>query len=176
MIKISNTTFKDLKIINGIKFDDNRGHFREIHSEKLFKRNKLIFWCMSKSNKGVLRGIHMQTKFTQTKIISVLKGEIFDVVIDCRKKSKTFGKHYTIVLSDKNCKSLFIPSGFAHGFMALKKENIIVYGNSNYRSSNSEVSISWNDPTIKIKWPKGKKIISKKDKQGKFFVDLKKSI
>ena len=176
MIKILKTKFKDLKIINGIRFDDNRGYFREIFLEKLFKKKKFIFWCMSSSKKGVLRGMHMQTSNIQTKIISVIKGEIFDVVIDCRKDSKTFGKHYTIILSDKNCKSLLIPAGFAHGFMALKKENIIFYGNNNYRSSNSAISINWADPELKIKWPTGKKIFSKKDEQGKSFADFKKDL
>mgnify|MGYP003325922707 FL=1 len=124
---------------------------------------------MSKSKKNVLRGMHLQTKNTQEKFISVIKGKIMDVVIDCRKKSKTFGKHYKIILSDKNCKSLLIPSGFAHGIMGLADENIIFYGNNNYRSEKSEVTINWNDSDINIKWPKGKKIISKKIKKVLFF-------
>ena len=171
-MKISKTKFNDLKILNGIKFDDSRGYFREVYLEKLFKKKKFLFWCMSKSKKNVLRGMHIQTKNLQEKVISVIKGEIFDVVIDCRKNSKTFGKHYKIILSESNCKSLLIPAGFAHGFLTLKKENIIFYGNSKYRSAKSEFSIYWNDPKLKIKWPKGKKIISKKDKLGKSFEDF----
>jgi len=171
-MKISKTKFNDLKILNGIKFDDSRGYFREVYLEKLFKKKKFLFWCMSKSKKNVLRGMHIQTKNLQEKVISVIKGEIFDVVIDCRKNSKTFGKHYKIILSESNCKSLLIPAGFAHGFLTLKKENIIFYGNSKYRSAKNEFSINWNDPKLKIKWPKGKKIISKKDKLGKSFEDF----
>ena len=116
--------------------------------------------------------MHLQTKSTQTKIISVVKGKILDVVIDCRLKSKNFGKHFKIVLSEKKCRSLLIPAGFAHGFLALDKENIIFYGNNNYRSANSEVTINWNDPSVNIKWPSGKKIISNKDKSGVSFKEF----
>ena len=110
--------------------------------------------------------MHLQTKKSQAKFISVVKGKILDVVIDCRPKSKSFGKHFKTILSGKNCKSLLIPAGFAHGFLTLDKENIVFYGNDNYRSTNNEATISWNDPTIKINWPSGKKIISIKDKSG----------
>ena len=95
--------------------------------------------------------------------MSVIKGSILDVVIDLRKNSRTCGKVFKIILSDKNCKSLFIPSGFAHGFCGLETENIIFYGNTNYRSKKSEICISWKDKRIKSFWPKKKYIISKKD-------------
>ena len=175
-MKILNTKFNGLKIIEGIKFDDSRGYFREIFLKKLFKKKKFIFWCMSKSKKNVLRGMHIQTKKTQTKIVSVVKGKILDVVIDCRPKSKSFGKHFKTILSEKNCKSLLIPAGFAHGFLALGKENIVFYGNDNYRSANSELTIRWNNPSINIKWPSGKKIISNKDKSGISFKEFVKKI
>ena len=171
-MKILKTKFSGLKIVNGLKFNDSRGYFREIYLNKIFKNKKFIFWCMSKSKKNVLRGMHLQTKNTQEKFISVIKGKIMDVVIDCRKKSKTFGKHYKIILSDKNCKSLLIPSGFAHGIMGLADENIVFYGNNNYISEKSAVTINWNDSDINIKWPKGKKIISKKDQKGKSFKEF----
>ena len=175
-MKVLNTKFNGLKTIEGIKFGDSRGYFRETFSEKLFKKKRFIFWCMSKSKKNVLRGMHQQTKKSQTKFISVVKGKILDVVIDCRPKSKNFGKHFKTVLSEKNCTSLLIPAGFAHGFLALDKENIVFYGNDNYRSANSEVTISWNDPSVKIKWPGGKKIISNKDKSGISFKEFVKRI
>ena len=175
-MKILNTKFNGLRIIEGIKFDDSRGYFREIFLKKLFKKKKFIFWCMSKSKKNVLRGMHTQTKKTQTKIVSVVKGKILDVVIDCRPKSKSFGKHFKTILSEKNCKSLLIPAGFAHGFLTLDKENIVFYGNDNYRSANNEVTISWNDPIIKINWPSEKKIISNKDKSGTSFKEFVKKI
>jgi len=164
-MKYQKTKFKDLKIYKGVKFNDSRGYFREVFKDNFLKK-KLIFWCMSKSKKNVLRGMHLQTKKPQAKFISVVKGKILDVVVDCRKKSKTYGKHFKIILSDQNCKSLYIPAGFAHGFLTLSKENIVFYGNSTYRSANHEITIRWNDSKLNINWPKFKKIISKKDLNG----------
>ena len=92
----------------------------------------------------------MQTKFKQAKYVSVLKGAILDVVLDLRKGSKTFGKHFKIVLSADNNKSVFLPAGFAHGFLSLKKENIVNYNITNYRSAKHEVSLVWNDKDLKI--------------------------
>tara|TARA_B110000444_G_C18502275_1_gene438424 strand:- start:113 stop:643 length:531 start_codon:yes stop_codon:yes gene_type:complete len=174
-MKKIHTKFKGLIIIQGMKFNDSRGYFREINKKKLVKKIDLKFWCMSKSKKNVLRGLHLQLKNAQDKYISVVKGRIIDVVLDLRPKSSTFGKHFKIELSEKNCKSLFIPAGFAHGFYSLDKENIIFYGNSNYRSKNSETGILWNDNDLKIKWPEGKKIISKKDTQNMTFEYFKKN-
>ena len=171
-MKYQNTKFKDLKVYHGIKFDDNRGYFREVFKEKFLKK-KLIFWCMSKSKKNVLRGMHLQTKKPQDKFVSVVKGKILDVVIDCRKKSKTYGKHFKIILSDKNCKSLYIPAGFAHGFCGLEKENYIIYNCTNYRHKKSEIGIQYNDRSLKIKWPIKKPIISKKDKKSLSFSQYK---
>jgi dTDP-4-dehydrorhamnose 3,5-epimerase len=173
-MKIKKTNFKDLKIIEGKKFLDIRGCFREINKKKEIKKINFIFWCMSKSKKNVLRGLHLQIKEPQDKFISVVKGKILDVVVDLRKNSKTFGKHFKIELSEKNCKSLFIPKGFAHGFLALDSENIIFYGNSKYRSKKNEVGIIWNDKDLSINWPKRKLLISSKDKKNISFKDFKK--
>ena len=118
--------------------------------------------------------MHLQTKFSQEKYVSVLKGMVMDVVLDLRTKSKTFGKHFKIILSDKNAKSIFIPSGFAHGFLGLKKENIVYYTCTNYRSKKHEVGLMWNDKDLKIKWPIKNPIISKKDKINLKFKDFKK--
>tara|TARA_B110000967_G_scaffold161934_1_gene168282 strand:- start:1948 stop:2481 length:534 start_codon:yes stop_codon:yes gene_type:complete len=172
-MKIINTNFKNLKVVQGQKFLDTRGYFREINKKKLFRKADFVFWCMSKSKKNVLRGLHLQVNKEQDKFISVIKGKILDVVVDVRKKSKTFGKYYKIELSDKNCKSLFIPRGFAHGFLGLETENIIIYGNSNYRSQKDEIGLMWNDKDFAIKWPKKKLIISKKDKKNISFKDFK---
>jgi dTDP-4-dehydrorhamnose 3,5-epimerase len=162
-MKIKSTKFNGLKIIDGLKFSDKRGYFREIYKKKIFSHNELVFWCMSKSKKNVIRGMHLQKKFMQEKYVSVIKGKILDVVVDLRHRSKTFGKVYSVILSEKNCKSVFIPAGFAHGFCGLEKENIIFYGNSNYRSAKNEISLSWNDKNLKIKWPTRNIIQSKKD-------------
>jgi dTDP-4-dehydrorhamnose 3,5-epimerase len=170
------TKFKGLILIENFKFNDNRGYFREIYKMKLVKKINLKFWCMSKSKKNVLRGMHLQLKNPQDKYISVVKGKIFDVVLDLRSNSSTFGKYYKVELSEKNCRSLFIPSGFAHGFYGLDRENTVFYGCSNYRSKNSEIGILWDDKDLKIKWPKGKKIISKKDNQNMSFAYFKKKI
>ena len=163
-MNIKNTKFKGLKIINGKVFFDNRGFFREIFKKNLLKRHKPIFWCLSKSKKNVLRGIHIQTKNSQEKFVTVLKGKIIDVVVDLRKNSKTFGKHYKIILSSKKSNSILIPAGFAHGFLALENENLVLYSNNNYRSEKNEIGLIWNDKDLNIKWPKKKLIISKKDK------------
>ena len=129
---------------------------------------------MSKSNKNVIRGLHLQTKFPQEKYVSVLKGAIIDVILDLRKNSNTFGKHFKIILSDNNGKSIFIPHGFAHGFLGLKKENIVYYTCTNYRSRKHEVGLLWNDKDLKIKWPIKNPIISKKDKKNLKFKEFKK--
>ena len=161
---IKNTKFKGLKIINGKAFLDNRGFFREIFKKNILKRHKPIFWCLSKSKKNVLRGLHIQVKNTQEKFVTVIKGKIIDIVVDLRKNSNTFGKHLKITLSSKKCNSVLIPAGFAHGFLALEKENIVLYSNNNYRSKNNEVGLLWNDKDLNIKWPNKKLIISNKDR------------
>ena len=164
-MKILNTTFKDLKIIKGINHYDNRGYFREIFKTRFFKKKKFIFWCVSKSKKNVIRGLHIQRKIKQELFISVIKGQIFDVLLDLRKNSKTYGKSIKNILSEKNATSLYVPTGFAHGFCGMSKENIVLYGITNYISKKHEVGILWNDKKLKIKWPTKKPKISKKDKK-----------
>ena len=165
-MKIKKTKFKGLIILKGVKHQDKRGYLRELILEKLIKK-KFKFQILSVSKKNVLRGLHFQVKKPQGKLISVLKGEIFDVAVDLRKKSKTYGKYFSIKLSEKNCTSVFIPPGFAHGFLTLKKENIICYSCTEYRSPINERSLLYNDPKIKIKWPAKKLNISLKDKNAK---------
>ena len=167
-MKIKKTKFKDLMIINGVKHQDKRGYLRELILEKLIKR-KFKFQILSVSKKNVLRGLHFQVRKPQGKLISVLKGEIFDVAVDLRKKSKTYGKYFSIKLSENNCTSVFIPPGFAHGFLTLKKENIISYSCTEYRSQIDERSLKFNDPKIKIKWPVRKPNLSIKDKNAQSF-------
>ena len=156
------TNIKGLIILKGKTFYDARGFLRETFKKKIIKKN-LIFTIISKSNKNVLRGLHLQTKNSQDKYISVLKGKILDVAVDLRKNSKTFGKHFKLIISEKNSKSFFIPKGFAHGFLGLDKENIVLYGCTNYRSKNHEVSLLWNDPDLKINWDVKKPTVSSKD-------------
>ena len=149
-MKIISTKFSGLKIIKSKIYKDSRGYFRETFKKKFFKKEKFLFGCTSFSKKNVLRGLHIQNKFSQGKYVTVLKGKILDVVVDLRKNSKTFGKHYKIVLSSDNGKSIYIPPGFAHGFLGIKKQNIIFYFCTNYRSVKNEFGLRWNDKKLKI--------------------------
>jgi dTDP-4-dehydrorhamnose 3,5-epimerase len=156
------TNISGIKIFKSNIHKDNRGFFKEVYKKKNLKR-KLIFHCISSSNKNVLRGLHLQTKNPQAKFLTVVKGKIFDVLVDLRKNSKTFGKYYSIILSNQSYSSIYIPEGFAHGFCGLDKENIVYYLCSKYREKNYEIGIKWNDQNLKIKWPIKKPILSKKD-------------
>ncbi len=170
-MKIIKTKFKDLLIYQKETFKDKRGYFRELYLQKHFSE-KFPFDVMSYSKKNVLRGLHLQSKKSQSKLITVLKGKIFDVCLDCRRKSKTFGKYFSLTLSDKENKSLFIPKGFAHGFCTLSHDVVLHYKCSNYRHKISETGILWNDKDIGIKWPIKKPIISSKDKNNLSFKDF----
>ena len=165
-MKIVKTKIKDLILIKTKIFNDKRGFFKEIFQSKINKKYNFVFDCMSYSKKNVLRGLHIQKNKSQAKIITVSHGKIFDVCVDLRKKSKTYGKHFSINMSQKSDFSLLIPSGFAHGFLCLSKECIIYYKCSQYRDKNTEKTLLWNDPDLKINWPTVKPILSKKDKQG----------
>lgn len=161
-VKIIETKFKDLKIYKKKTFKDKRGYFRELFLQKHFNE-QFPFDVMSYSKKNVIRGLHLQLKNPQSKLVTVLKGKIFDVCLDCRKQSKTFGKYYSIFLSDDENKSILIPKGFAHGFCSLTDNVILHYKCSQYRDQNSEKGILWNDKELGINWPIKKPIISNKD-------------
>ena len=161
-MKIIKTKIKDLVIIQNKLFKDKRGYFKELLRENLIKE-KFPFKVMSFSKKNVIRGLHLQTKDSQGKYVSVIKGSIFDVVVDLRKNSRSFGKKFTIILSENNNKSLYIPPGFAHGFCSLENENYVVYSCSKYRHKKSEIGINYNDKDLNIKWPTKKPILSKND-------------
>ena len=169
------TKFKDLFIIQNKSFNDKRGYFKELIRENNINK-RFPFLVMSFSKKNVIRGLHLQSKKSQGKFVSVLKGKIFDVAVDLRKNSKTFGKYYCCILSEKNSKSIFIPPGFAHGFQALAKENYVTYSCTKYRHSKSEIAIKYNDEDLGIKWPSRKIIISQKDQKAISFNEFKKII
>mgnify|MGYP001242162676 CR=1 FL=1 len=170
---IIKTKFKDLFIFKNKSFKDKRGYFKELIRENQLKK-KLPFVVMSYSKKNVVRGLHIQTKKSQGKFISILKGRIYDVALDLRKSSKTFGKVFTCVLSEKNSNSIYIPPGFAHGFCGLDKENYIIYSCTHYRNAKSERAIKYNDKKLNIKWPVKNPIISKKDQHAMTFIEFKK--
>jgi dTDP-4-dehydrorhamnose 3,5-epimerase len=140
------------------KFKDKRGFFKEIFKAKNINK-KFIFDCYSKSKKNVFRGLHLQLKKQQAKLITVTKGKIIDFALDVRRKSKNFGKIYKFKIDEDSNFSLYIPEGFAHGFLCLSKSCAVYYKCSNYRDAKSEVSINYK--ILKIK--KNKLIISKKD-------------
>ena len=162
-MKIVNTKFNNLKLYKANLYSDNRGYLREIFKKKNLRKN-LIFHYFAKSKKNVFRGFHFQSKSQQEKLVSVLEGAIIDICIDLRKNSKTFGKIFKVLLSEKNKKSIFIPKGFAHGYFTLKKFNLVYFQNSNYRNKNQEKGILWNDIDLNLKLPIKKPLISKKDK------------
>ena len=170
-MKIVKTKFKDLKIYKKDTFKDNRGYFRELFVNKIIDK-KFPFDVMSFSKKNVLRGLHLQLKKPQGKFVTVLRGKIFDVALDCRKNSKTFGKFFSIILSEHDNNSLYIPEGFAHGFCSLSNNTLMHYKCTNYRDKKSETGILWNDSELNIKWPIKTPILSKKDKNNVSFQDF----
>ena len=172
-MRVFKTPFKDLLIIEQKNNFDRRGHLRETYNKKILNK-KFVFEYCTTSKKNVLRGFHFQTKFQQAKYINVMKGKILDYVVDLRKNSKTFGRKFKIILSDKNCLSLYIPEGFAHAYYSYEKFNIIYYKLSNYYQPKFEDGIFIKDKILNINWPAKKHLISKKDKKLNSFQIFKK--
>ena len=174
------TEIDGVVIIEPRVFGDARGYFFEAFKQEEFEQNvgKVMFIQdnESKSSFGVLRGLHYQRgEFSQAKLVRVIKGKVLDVAIDLRQKSPTFGKHIMVELSDENKRQLFIPRGFAHGFMVLSDEAIFTYKVDNVYAPQSEACIRWNDETLAIDWPKIDGILtSEKDTSGKSFEDAEK--
>ncbi|MBS9776386.1 MAG: dTDP-4-dehydrorhamnose 3,5-epimerase [Fusobacterium sp.] len=182
--KIEKTFIKDLLIINSKIFEDVRGSFQEIYNEKDFQKlgikEKFVQDNLSNSHKGVLRGLHFQKENSQAKLLKVLSGKIYDVVVDLRKDSETFGKYFGIILSAENNKMLFIPSGFAHGFLSLEDNTNILYKCSDFYNPQFEDGLIWDDKKLNIDWKfeefnlkKEELIISEKDKRLKNFDEEK---
>ena len=171
-MKIENTNFKDVLLITPTEFKDERGGFREnFRSDKLEEFiNRKIFFCqdnVANSKKGVVRGLHYQLEpFSQTKLVTVIKGEVLDIIVDIRKGSPTFGKHISILLNDKNNQHVFIPRGYAHGYITLSDQSIFYYKVDNYFEETCEKIIAYDDPKLKINWilSKSELIVSQKDK------------
>ena len=168
-MKIIKTKFQGLKVIKHFRNIDKRGSLRETFNKKIINWENFVFEYNTLSKKNVLRGFHFQHKNQQAKLITVLRGKIFDCVIDLRKNSKTFGKYFSIILSEKNCTSLFIPKGFAHAYYSYEKLNIIYYKLSDYYKPGYEDGIIWNDKNFKINWPTKKPLLSTKDKNNQTF-------
>jgi len=172
-LKITPTAIPDVLIIEPKVFGDERGFFFESFNQAKFesvigRQVNFVQDNHSKSVKNVLRGLHYQIQQPQGKLVRVVQGEVFDVAVDIRKSSPTFGKWVGEVLSADNKKQLWVPEGFAHGFVVLSETAEFLYKTTDYYAPEYERSIVWNDPDIDIKWPiNGEPILSTKDQQAK---------
>lgn len=172
-MKVNPTPLHDCFVLEPEVFEDERGWFSERFNQKTFDNSigvsiDFVQDNRSYSKKGVLRGLHFQTgKHQQAKLISVEKGVIQDVCVDLRKDSKSYGKHYSVELSENNRRQLFVPRGFAHGFLVLSDEAIVSYKCDNYYNKNAESGIIYNDSVLNIPWNLDERlpILSKKDAQ-----------
>lgn len=170
-MKLTLTPIKDLVIIEPKVFGDERGYFYEAYNKNTFRELGLDYDFVqdnqSFSRKGVLRGLHFQKNYPQAKLVRVIEGEVFDVAVDLRKDSPTYGKWYGVVLSGENKKMFMIPRGFAHGFLVLSETAIFSYKCDDFYHPNDEGGIIYNDPTIGVEWPKldCEFVLSEKDKK-----------
>ena len=146
-----------LCVITPAVHGDARGYFMETYSQRDMEENGLNYTFVqdnqSSSTKGVLRGLHFQINFPQTKLVRVIKGSVFDVAVDLREGSPTYGKHYGVELTEENKKQFLIPQGFAHGFLVLSDMAEFCYKVDDFYHPNDEGGLAWNDPDIGIKWP-----------------------
>jgi len=177
-MNIIKTNIKGLIIIEPKIFKDSRGCFFEIWNAKKFKQlginQDFVQDNQSVSSKGVLRGLHFQNPpYTQAKLVRVINGSVLDVAVDLRENSITYGMHFSVILSQKNNKSLFIPKGFAHGFLSLEDNTVFSYKCSANYNKDSEKSLLWNDEDLKIDWQIDNPLVSEKDLQADLFKNFK---
>lgn len=177
-MQVVETNIPDVKIIEPRVFGDDRGFFLETFRMDWFKKEcadvDFVQDNHSKSRQGILRGLHYQMQNTQGKLVRVVSGEVFDVAVDMRKNSPTYGQWAGVVLSEENKRQLWVPAGFAHGFYVTSESAEFVYKCTDYYHPESEVSVNYNDPTLGITWPlvNGEKpSLSGKDENGTAFVD-----
>lgn len=181
--KKTKTGIEGLFVIEPTVFPDSRGFFMETYNKKDFEEmgigQEFVQDNHSKSSKGVLRGLHFQKEFPQSKLVRVVKGEVYDVAVDLRKESSTYGRYYGVLLSEENKKQFFIPKNFAHGFLVLSEEAEFVYKCDDFYHPGDEGGVIWNDPSVGIDWPLEKvggieKILqSEKDKKWGTLKELK---
>ncbi len=171
---IETTFIKDLLLLTPRVYDDERGYFMESYNKlKIGKmiKDDFVQDNESLSRKNVLRGLHLQLPpHAQAKLIRVIKGSILDVAVDLRQDSDTYGKHFKHVLSGENKKQLYVPEGFAHGFLTLEDDTLINYKCSSYYHADSETSILWNDPDLNIDWGLENPILAEKDRLAEKFI------
>jgi dTDP-4-dehydrorhamnose 3,5-epimerase len=180
-VKVIPTAIPDLLIIEPKVFSDERGFFFESFNQKQFaeligcgeREINFVQDNHSHSVKNVLRGLHYQIQQPQGKLMRAVQGTVFDVVVDIRRSSPTFGQHVSVELSAENKRLLWVPEGFAHGFMVLSDTADVFYKTTDYWAPEFECCLSWNDPTVAIHWPlQGTPILSAKDQQGKSFSEI----
>lgn len=172
------TSINDVYIIEPKKYGDNRGYFMETYKEADFKAAGLHYDFVqnnqSKSKKGVLRGLHFQKTFPQAKLVRCIEGEVFDVCVDLRKDSPTYGKWEGVVLSAEKGNMFMVPRGFAHGFVVLSETATFCYQCDELYHPEDEGGIMWNDPDVNIKWPlDGEVLLSEKDKKHMSLKEIK---
>ena len=179
---LKETGFEGLFEITPKVFEDGRGYFMETYNKKDFEnmgiKNEFIQENQSKSKKGTLRGMHFQLENTQAKLVKCIQGAVYDVVVDLRAKSMTYGKWYGTFLTDKNKRMLMIPKGFAHGFLVMTNEAEFSYMCDDVYNSEAECGIKWDDSLIGIKWPNLEEmnlVISEKDKKWESIFELEKN-
>lgn len=168
-MEVISLEIEDVKLVKPRVFPDSRGFFTQTYHEKQYRDAgigvRFVQDNWSRSTKGVLRGLHYQLKNPQDKLVSVMRGEVFDVAVDIRKGSPTFGKWVCAVLSEENHHQMFIPKGFAHGFCVLSDEVDFVYKCSDFYTLGDEYGVRWNDPDIGIDWPDMDYLVSEKDRK-----------
>ena len=172
------TPILGLCVIEPKVFEDPRGYFYESYNQTAFGIHHInaefVQDNQSLSQKNVLRGLHFQNPpYAQGKLVRVITGSVLDVVVDIRKKSATYGQHFSIVLDEKNKTMLWIPPGFAHGFLTLQDHTIFSYKCTNLYNKASEDALLWNDPDLAIDWGTTTPLLSEKDKEANFFKNLK---
>jgi dTDP-4-dehydrorhamnose 3,5-epimerase len=164
---VENTSLDGVKIITPTVFEDERGYFFESYKTPIFKKNELPINFVQdnevKSTKGVLRGLHYQFNRPQGKLVRVVSGSILDVAVDIRKGSPTFGQSEIVHLTVENTKMLYIPEGFAHGYLVTSSESIVIYKCTDIYDPNDQFGIIWNDKTIGLDWTYDSPILSEKD-------------
>ncbi|QJR81746.1 dTDP-4-dehydrorhamnose 3,5-epimerase [Alteromonas pelagimontana] len=177
-MQIIKTAINDVKIVEPKVFGDERGYFMESFRDNWFRKHcadvQFVQDNRSRSKQGILRGLHYQLEQTQGKLVSVTEGEVFDVAVDMRKSSQTYGKWVGVHLTAENKHMLWVPEGFAHGFYVISEFAEFSYKCTDYYHPASEVSLAWNDPSVNIAWPLVNGIapsLSAKDQEGYAFAD-----
>jgi dTDP-4-dehydrorhamnose 3,5-epimerase len=175
-MKVISTSLKDVLLIEPSVFEDKRGFFMETYQKEIYRElgidSDFVQDNLSFSFRGTLRGLHYQLPHAQAKLVQVITGEIFDVTVDIRRDSPTFGQWTGVRLSDKNKRQVYIPEGFAHGFCVLSEPAIFTYKCSDFYSPDCDRGVLWSDPDIGVDWPVENPVLSEKDRKYNYLKDI----